>query len=1297
MKQSKKGLIIGICALVLVLVAGSVTGILLLGKNSANPKETKHEHVYEVAEVIRETTCTEDGIFRMECSCGNRKIKTEAAAGHTLGEWQTQIPANCQTPGAACSICKNCGHTVTQIIPRTQHTYTLSESIDGQSAYDQYNCTLCADQFTVNVDADTDLYSHPFISDCDPYYTFEVYCEEDADYIYENLRIVDSYFHGTQWEETVPYTVSRGYGNWWTIAPEQPYEEGRIYLALRSGQVLFQNYCAQDLSFAIHRDEREIVELSDDVIFLQSLENEDAGYYPYDLEYSEASSSYWLTVGKCDELEEGDILCVGNAQSLEEVLQRDEVEDVFGKIKTITYSKANKTYLIELVEPSLSEVFSALDVRSSQMIAGDSIQLEDSDAMAEQAKAILYQSEEFGRFVCSAHATSLTYLAPYGLTTPLASFEAFFNSIEITVPNKELPHVNEDGSVSGKITLEGKIEIPIELPDEAGGEEVGQISIRFDATVELNSLKLIVDIHRDEAVIDEVEQVTFMQAGIDQTVTTGFTFAVDLQLEWSTATKPYVLNTQSGVFHYHKCLHVRDMEDSSKLEEMTIEDMFAKLGDGSMSADKQCGTCLPLDALQARSFVMNTKTKVVHNPTCSQIANSKSDKLQISELPLDSITKGGYKPCGHCHPESRDANSFAAQMLVKMQSEDLGDSMKQYKKLAEKLGNDDSAQMLKLGGVSCNVAGVATAELELFVYVDFKLEASLEYQYTLQTRSQYGVYLTRNGFNGYSDSEKTPLQNSITLTGKARVDVGLSVAANIHVTGLEEYCFARLDARMGLYAEILGAIRHDFLNNDGNFAAAYFEAGLHMDLIFSARLGPAEVKGHSFLPEELQDIPFLKYGYDRIYTSFVDLPEVIYVDSIYYNLEKANLMQVKYFDIFQLSDGRDTLSITGIKNKYDVTFTLADGSHCSVDTGFLLVHTPTEAFTDELTITVTGHDKWGKFRQGNTKYDIQSCTIRIEYDPLKNSTDIPEGAVYRDGHYYQLFRLDDVTTFAQAKEYCESLGGYLCTITSDAEEAFVTDYLMNQGALSNIAFGLVYDADSGKWRWDNGEQMSYLDWAGAEPTSEATAVLSLMDADYSWYTGSFDYAQTEGMLVLCEWGIYVDFSDMTTEERLDNISGFYHGWYTAQQGKTGITLGIHRTNALLQDQEALELYAQWATDCSRDAAGVATQTFTAEDIAGFVEAHEGEYIAMFLFGPLRENPSVEDGLYTMSVAYNETTNTYDLIGKKWIQRDTYIFADYRNMTLYGSVLQGDVYSSPWYTYTKQGVFYLTPMDPYEAQ
>ena len=88
---------------------------------------------------------------------------------------------------------------------------------------------------------------------------------------------------------------------------------------------------------------------------------------------------------------------------------------------------------------------------------------------------------------------------------------------------------------------------------------------------------------------------------------------------------------------------------------------------------------------------------------------------------------------------------------------------------------------------------------------------------------------------------------------------------------------------------------------------------------------------------------------------------------------------------------------------------------------------------------------------------------------------------------------------------------------------------------------------------------------------------------------------------------------------------------------------------------------------------------------------------MFLFGPLRENPSVEDGLYTMSVAYNETTNTYDLIGKKWIQRDTYIFADYRNMTLYGSVLQGDVYSSPWYTYTKQGVFYLTPMDPYEAQ
>ena len=77
MKRSKKGLIIGICALVLVLVAGTVAGILLMGKNGGKPEDTKHVHAYEVTEVVRETTCTEDGIILLECSCGNRKRTLE--------------------------------------------------------------------------------------------------------------------------------------------------------------------------------------------------------------------------------------------------------------------------------------------------------------------------------------------------------------------------------------------------------------------------------------------------------------------------------------------------------------------------------------------------------------------------------------------------------------------------------------------------------------------------------------------------------------------------------------------------------------------------------------------------------------------------------------------------------------------------------------------------------------------------------------------------------------------------------------------------------------------------------------------------------------------------------------------------------------------------------------------------------------------------------------------------------------------------------------------------------------------
>ena len=76
-----------------------------------------------------------------------------------------------------------------------------------------------------------------------------------------------------------------------------------------------------------------------------------------------------------------------------------------------------------------------------------------------------------------------------------------------------------------------------------------------------------------------------------------------------------------------------------------------------------------------------------------------------------------------------------------------------------------------------------------------------------------------------------------------------------------------------------------------------------------------------------------------------------------------------------------------------------------------------------------------------------------------------------------------------------------------------------------------------------------------------------------------------------------------------------------------------------------------------------------------MDAHTGEYIVIFMYGPLRENPDVEDGLCTMSVDYNESTGYYEFFQGQWIQHDTYVMADLKNVVIQNGVFLGDVYGT----------------------
>lgn len=153
----------------------------------------------------------------------------------------------------------------------------------------------------------------------------------------------------------------------------------------------------------------------------------------------------------------------------------------------------------------------------------------------------------------------------------------------------------------------------------------------------------------------------------------------------------------------------------------------------------------------------------------------------------------------------------------------------------------------------------------------------------------------------------------------------------------------------------------------------------------------------------------------------------------------------------------------------------------------------------------------------------------------------------------------------------------------------------------------------------------------------------------------------------------------TQKQNIEKILGVYDGNYTAPQGITGLTLAVYRKQELLENDTLLEMYAKVANSCGDSYTNTSKKKFTATDIKTIISNHTDEYIALFNYFPMVNengvgpNPDVEEGLYTMSVNYNEATGKYEFIGRQWIQHDTYKFVDLKNVVFNEDKITGDVY------------------------
>ena len=168
-----------------------------------------------------------------------------------------------------------------------------------------------------------------------------------------------------------------------------------------------------------------------------------------------------------------------------------------------------------------------------------------------------------------------------------------------------------------------------------------------------------------------------------------------------------------------------------------------------------------------------------------------------------------------------------------------------------------------------------------------------------------------------------------------------------------------------------------------------------------------------------------------------------------------------------------------------------------------------------------------EIRVGYTyKHRDQGFTVADEYSIKKVTvytpgsfllSDVLAGAVEYNGHYYKLVSYSK--DWYTCNQYAINNGGYLVTLSSAAENAFVYSYIWSMG-VNDAYFGLLDDGTEGNWRWANGERVVFTNWHSGEPNGGTRENFGHY---YSGFSGSNTWNDTgngTSSYFIIEWGLY---------------------------------------------------------------------------------------------------------------------------------------------------------------------------------
>lgn len=154
--------------------------------------------------------------------------------------------------------------------------------------------------------------------------------------------------------------------------------------------------------------------------------------------------------------------------------------------------------------------------------------------------------------------------------------------------------------------------------------------------------------------------------------------------------------------------------------------------------------------------------------------------------------------------------------------------------------------------------------------------------------------------------------------------------------------------------------------------------------------------------------------------------------------------------------------------------------------------------------------------------EVDIDPVAIE-NTVKIDANIPSDAVTFEGHSYCIFD-NGCESWNEAKDYCESRGGYLAVINTPEENEFLYEYMLDNG-FDEVFFGYTDQDQEGVWTWVSGKNSDYTDWGineegSVEPNSsndfEDYAHMNSSMHDGYWNDKKYGQKTT---CYFCEWDV----------------------------------------------------------------------------------------------------------------------------------------------------------------------------------